>query len=186
MKPTTIYFRLLSMAVALNFALLARAEQLRVAVAKPEIVASGQFTNDGAGLAALWQSLLTLELSKRDLFAVVEREDLPKLIQEWELRLSGRGATNLQSPWLGADWIIIGRLALTNGEWRLALKVLEAAQGGIEKEFPATTMQLVHGCLAFVQASGAVWWRSCNHFALSSVAGFRADSAGGSSPNSAM
>ena len=82
MKPTTIYFRLLSMAVALNFALLARAKQLRVAVAKPEIVASGQFTNDGAGLAALWQSLLTLELSKRDLFAVVEREDLPKLIQE--------------------------------------------------------------------------------------------------------
>jgi len=110
----------------------ARAEQMRVAVFAPLVVGE---TNGVAGHAALWQSLVTTELSRQDLFAVVEREELSAAEREWVLSLAAgesgaRGAA--RSSWLGADWLVIGQLAITNELATLSLKVLDASLGAIE------------------------------------------------------
>lgn len=127
---------------------LAQAEQLRIVVGKPEVVAAGASTNGPGELAVLWQSLLSVELCKRDLFAVVEREDLPLLLQEWELAAGRQKANDLASakPGLvGADGLLIGRMSLQSNVCDLTLKLLSAEQGTVEKEwtesFPPGAME---------------------------------------------
>ena len=117
-----------------------QAEQLRIAIAQPEIRAQTmeggqQATNS----AALWQSLVTGELSKQEFFAVVERDELPALAGEWAL-VAGRGetgATNglaVHPDWLGADCLVISQWQTKDGTNELAIKILNVEKGASEKE----------------------------------------------------
>jgi|GEM_PF-6483416 len=94
-----------------------RAEQVRIALPRPVVSAA----DDAAGRAVfeqaeLWQSVLALELARSDLFEVVERDDLPRLFQEWEHARS-LGPTNLASApgWLGADALLLTTGTFTQG-----------------------------------------------------------------------
>lgn len=108
-----------------------------MAVILPEVVAdSDAARKELEGEAALWQSLLTTELTRSVLFSVVERENLAALVREWELKQNRRDTADNGRPlWLGADWILIGRLSRTNGRCELGFKVLDATHGAIEASF---------------------------------------------------
>jgi hypothetical protein len=115
----------------------ARANQFRVAVFLPEAVAATDAALKTAQeQAALWQSLATTELSQRGVFAVVDRDDLPTAAREWALSLAGGAGANASAPaWQGADFLVIGRLALTNSQCALSLKVLNVSRGVVESSF---------------------------------------------------
>ncbi len=129
-------------------ALLARAEQLRIAVAPPEIAADGvEASRVAQGFADLWQTLLSLELARRDFFAVVERADLPRLIQERELAILRPSAKDsLPAPsWLAADCLVIATGVLTNQQLRLTVRLIDAGSGAVEgewaEEFPPPALE---------------------------------------------
>lgn len=147
---------------ALGWALGARAEQVRVAVAAPLVVGE---TNGVAGQAALWQSLVTTELSRQDLFAVVEREELSAAEREWALSLVAgvSGERDAGRPsWLGADLLVIGQLAVTNEACVLSVKVLDVALGAVEanftESFALTNLQIQARAFAAQLRTPALRW----------------------------
>ncbi len=86
----------------------------------------------GRGLA----SMITTELADRPVVKVVDRQQIEQLIQTRQLALSGRmdesRAVELARV-LGADYLVIGTVALEPERVRIDLRLLDAASGTVEK-----------------------------------------------------
>jgi TolB-like protein len=86
----------------------------------------------GRGLA----SMITTELADRPVVNVVDRQQIEQLIQTRQLALSGRmdesRAVELAQV-LGADYLVIGTVALEPERVRIDLRLLDAASGTVER-----------------------------------------------------
>ena len=123
-----------------GFAFPVIAEQLRVAVAVPEVVADGDEAKKKAeAVAAFWQSFMSVELSKDEVLSVLEREQVTLLLKEWELAVDG-GDAAVKGQALAADFLVLGKLALKGASYELALKVVSAGTGAVEKEIEPTSL----------------------------------------------
>lgn len=86
----------------------------------------------GRGLA----SMIATELANRPQVRVVDRQQIEDLIRRRQLNLSGRvdDAQALQlGQLLGAEYIVVGNVALEPKRARIDLRLLDVATGAIEK-----------------------------------------------------
>ncbi len=135
-----LYFVFCGMCLLWSLSFSGNAEQLRMAVVMPEVVADGEEAMKKAEtVAALWQSFMSVELSHDEVFSVLEREQVALLLKEWELAAGGGGAA-VKGQALAADCLVLGKLTLKGAAYELALKVVSAGTGAVEKEFEPTFM----------------------------------------------
>jgi len=130
-KMPGMHIFLMGLVLALSLGIV-RGEQIRMVVTAPVV---GGETNGVGGEVALWQALITTELSRQSAVAVLEREDLSKLAAEQALIAGHTTNSTAAAGWLGADCVMLTQWQVKNGTNRLAIKILDVGQGGIEKEF---------------------------------------------------
>lgn len=116
------------------------AEQIRIVVTRPEIAAPTEPERATARVQSEFlQSLLGFELARSDLFEVIEREDLSRIVQEWEqARVLGAAPPAASPAWLGADAVLLAGGAFTNGQSRLTVRWITVPTGAIEGEWELT------------------------------------------------
>jgi hypothetical protein len=155
------------------------AEQVRVAFPRP-VVATSQDATGRAAMeqAELWQSLLALELARSDLFTVVEREDLPRLFQEWELARS-LGSPQLTSAprWLGADALLLITGSLTQAVLHLDLRWVTVTNAAVEQTWqitlnPSAPIPDLTQLIASLQQQALTWAQNRDTPTLVSISDF--------------
>jgi len=112
---------------------MALGDQLRVVVALPQISSESESARmDAVPVAALWQALVGAELSKSDLFALVERHELPLALREFEFTARTNGLRSLAM--LGADCVLLSQWEPGPTNVALTVRVANTANEGIERE----------------------------------------------------
>ena len=91
---------------------------------------------DGAAVGRALASMMTTELAERPEVAVVDRQEIQKLIETRQLALSGRvdesRAVEL-AKLLGADYSVVGTVWLEPDRVRIDLRLLDTYSSAVEK-----------------------------------------------------
>ena len=130
-----------SLGLAVAFCRTATADQVRIAIGRPQIVATNAVVAKSAeSRAELWQALVANALGNSPVFAMVEREDLDIVLHELVLHRdgvpgSGKDGASPNKPLLAADCALISQLSVTGQECQVSARLIQVADATMGREF---------------------------------------------------